>query len=136
MTGKITLISPPDVFVNKSASIILVNITPGEQESVSNWFSEHPLGRELNIYFYSNEQNISWLVTAYNVAQYRYVNIDNTVDQSGVLTSYLLSLENSYYSTSSNDTFEIFKLLNTSKVDSVIGFLDKVVTNEHEKSEL
>lgn len=134
MTGKITLISPPDVFVNKSASIILVNITPGEQESVSNWFSEHPLGRELNIYFYNNEQNISWLVTAYNVAQYRYVNIDNTADQSGVLTSYLLSLENSYYSTSSNDTFEIFKLLNTSKVDSVIGFLDKVVTNEHEKS--
>jgi len=133
MTGKITLISPPDVFVNKSASIILVNITPGEQESVSNWFSEHPLGRELNIYFYNNEQNISWLVTAYNVAQYRYINIDNTVDQSGVLTSYLLSLENSYYSTSSNDTFEIFKLLNTSKVDSVIGFLDKVVTNEHEK---
>jgi hypothetical protein len=134
MTGKITLISPPDVFVNKSASIILVNITPGEQESVSNWFSEHPLGRELNIYFYGNEQNISWLVTAYNVAQYRYVNIDNTADQSGVLTSYLLSLENSYFSTSSNDTFEIFKLLNTSKVDSVIGFLDKVVTNEHEKS--
>jgi hypothetical protein len=134
MTGKITLISPPDVFVNKSASIILVNITPGEQESVSNWFSEHPLGRELNIYFYNNEQNISWLVTAYNVAQYRYINIDNTADQSGVLTSYLLSLENSYYSTSSNDTFEIFKLLNTSKVDSVIGFLDKVVTNEHEKS--
>jgi len=133
MTGKITLISPPDVFVNKSASIILVNITPGEQESVSNWFSEHPLGRELNIYFYNNEQNISWLVTAYNVAQYRYINIDNTADQSGVLTSYLLSLENSYYSTSGNDTFEIFKLLNTSKVDSVIGFLDKVVTNEHEK---
>jgi hypothetical protein len=134
MTGKITLISPPDVFVNKSASIILVNITPGEQESVSNWFSEHPLGRELNIYFYNNEQNISWLVTAYNVAQYRYINIDNAADQSGVLTSYLLSLENSYYSTSSNDTFEIFKLLNTSKVDSVIGFLDKVVTNGHEKS--
>jgi hypothetical protein len=136
MTGKITLISPPDVFVNKCASIMLVNIDPGEQESVSNWFTAHPLGKELNIYFYNNEQNPSWLVTAYNIAHYRYINIDNTQDQSGALTSYLLSLDNSYYSTASDNTFEIFRLLNTSRVNSVEEFLNKVITEQYEEPQL
>ncbi len=131
MTGKITLISPPDVFVNKSQSIILVNTTPEEQETVSNWFSGHPLARELNVYFYNNERNLSWLVTAYNVAMYRYVNVDNTNDQSGTLLSYLLSLENTYYSTDDTNTFEIFRLLNTSRVTSIEDFLNRVIIREH-----
>lgn len=131
MTGKITLISPPDVFVNKSQSIILVNSTPEEQEIVSNWFSEHPLARELNVYFYNNERNLSWLVTSYNVAMYRYVNVDNTDDQSAHLLSYLLSLENTYYSTNDNNAFEIYRLLNTSRVSSIEDFLNRVITREY-----
>lgn len=129
MTGKITLISPPDVFVNKSASIILVNINPEEQELISDWFAEHPLGHELNIYFYNNEQNLPWLVTAYNMSSYRYVNLDNAADQSHVLMSYMLSMEDSYYSTNSENTFEIFRLLNTSRLASVVDFLNKVLTS-------
>ena len=137
MTGKITLISPPDVYVNKSYSIILVNTTEAEQEAISNWFQENELKGELCVYFYNNEKNIQWLLMAYNVAKQRYVNLDNTRDESGLLASYLLSLDNCYYTLSDPNHNEVFRLLNTSKIESIIEFLEKVVPIEQvETSEL
>lgn len=137
MSAKITLISPPDVYVNRGFSIILVNTTDEEQELISNWFGANNLSKEISIYFYNNERNVQWLVTAFNMAHYRYVNVDNSVDQSNVLLSYLLSAENCYYSTVNPNAAEIFSLLNTSKLDSVTDFLDKVIPIERtETSEL
>jgi len=127
MSGKITLISPPDIYVNRGFSLILVNTTEQEQEAISNWFSANNLSKELSIYFYNNEQNLQWLVTAYNMAKHRYVNIDNTQDQSNALISYFLSLDNSYYTTANNNTHEVYRLLNTSKLENVTEFLEKVV---------
>ncbi len=127
MTGKITLISPPDVYVNRGFSIILVNTTEEEQEKISDWFGQSNLSKEILIYFYNNERNIQWLVTAFNLAKYKYVNVDNSKDQSSVLMSYMLSSEDCYYHTNDTNAHEIFKLLNTSKLESVIEFLEKVV---------
>lgn len=137
MTGKITLISPPDVYVNRGFSIILVNTTEEEQEKISDWFGSIDLGSEISIYFYNNERNVQWLVTAFNLAKYKYVNVDNSLDQSNVLLSYLLSDENCYYSTSNENAHEIFRLLNTSKLESVTEFLEKVIPIDNpETSEL
>jgi hypothetical protein len=137
MTGKITLISPPDVYVNRGFSIILINTTEAEQELISDWFSSHNLSKEISIYFYNNEQNIQWLITAFNMAHCRYVNVDNSTDQSNVLLSYMLSGDNCYYSTANNNTHEIFRLLNTSKLESVTEFLEKVIPIDNpETSEL
>lgn len=137
MTGKITLISPPDVYVNRGFSLILVNTTEAEQEQISEWFGSHDLSKEILIYFYNNERNVQWLLTAFNMAHHKYVNVDNSVDESNVLLSYMLSGDNCYYSTSSKNTHEIFRLLNTSKLDSVIEFLEKVIPIDNpEASEL
>lgn len=131
MTGKITLISPPDVYVNKNFSIILVNTTEEEQEAISNWFGANAVDREVSIYFYNNEKNLQWLVTAFNIAKFRYVNLDNTHDESHLMSSYLLSSENCYYTLSDNNLYEVFRLLNTSKLESVTEFLEKVIPIEH-----
>jgi len=134
MTGKITLISPPDVYVNKAFSIILVNTTSLEQEKISEWFSNNNLSREVSVYFYNNDRNTQWLITAYNVAKYRYVNLSNTKDESGILASYLISMDNCYYSLEDPNEFEIFRLLNTSKVDSIVEFLEKVIPVEQDET--
>ena len=137
MTGKITLISPPDVYVNRGFSVILVNTTEEEQEKISDWFGKNNLRKEISIYFYNNEQNIQWLLTAFNVAHHRYINVDNSRDQSSVLMSYMLSGDNCYYKNTDKNAQEIFGLLNTSKLDDVIEFLEKVIpVDNNEASEL
>lgn len=137
MTGKITLISPPDVYVNKAFSIILVNTDNSEQEKISEWLSTNDISREVSVYFYNNDRNPQWLVTAYNVARYRYVNLNNTKDESGLLASYLISMDNCYYSLTDPNEFEIFRLLNNSRVESIVEFLEKVIPVEQvETSEL
>ena len=137
MSAKITLISPPDVYVNKGFSIILVNSTDKEQEAISNWFSQNPLDKEISIYFYNNDRNLQWLVTAFAVSQHRYVNVNNSRDESNLLTSHFLSCDNCYYSVSDSNLFEAYRLLNTSRIDSVVEFLEKVIPIEHtETSEL
>jgi hypothetical protein len=106
---------------------MLVNTTSSQQEEITNWFSNNNVDREISIYFYNNDRNIQWLVTAFNVSKYRYVNLNNTKDQSGVVSSYLLSLDNCYYSLDDPNEYEIFRLLNTSRVDSILEFLEKVI---------
>jgi len=127
MTAKITLVSPPDVYINKSFSIILVNTTEEEQEAISNWFGANQIEKEVSIYFYNNDRNLQWLATAFNVAKYRYVNLDNATDESYYFHSYMLSLENCYYSLKDENLYEVFRLLNTSKIETVTEFLDRVI---------
>ncbi len=137
MTGKITIISPPDIYINRTQSIILVNTTEQEQEQVSEWFSQNPLEQELSIYFYNNEKNLQWLVMSFAVANNRYINLDNTQDESNLLASHFLSSDNCYYKLTDPNLFEIYRLVNTSKLETITDFLDKVIAIEHvETSEL
>jgi hypothetical protein len=137
MTGKITLISPPDVYVNKSYSIILVNTTDEEESKITEWFTEHNLEKEISIYFYNGTNNLQWLVTAFSIAKHRYINVDQTYqltnDNSHYLLSYLLSCDNCHYTLKNDNLFEIYRLLNTSRIDSITEFLDRVIPIEHEQ---
>ncbi len=137
MTGKITLISPPDVYVNKSHSIILVNTTDEEEAEITDWFSKHSLEKEISIYFYNGTNNLQWLVTAFSIAKHRYVNVENThkspLDNSHFLISYLLSCDNCQYTLKDDNLFEIYRLLNTSRIASVTEFLDRVIPIEYEQ---
>jgi len=137
MTGKITIVSPPDIYINRTSSIILVNTTEAEQEQVSEWFNQNQLAQELSIYFYNNERDLPWLVMSFAVAQYRYINLDNTQDQSGLLAGHFLSSDNCYYTLSDANLYEVYRLVNTSRLESITEFLDKVISIEHpETSEL
>jgi hypothetical protein len=134
MSGKITLVSPPDVHVNNNYSIILINTTEEEQDIISHWLSSKSLKKEITIYFYNNENNLQWLVAANAIAKCKYINLSNTRDNAQFLSSFILSYENCYYSLKDDNMFEIFKLVNTSKVDSIEEFLDRVVPIEHDEN--
>lgn len=113
---------------------MLVNTTEAEQEAISNWFSKVKLAKEVSIYFYNNEKNVQWLVTAFAVAKHRYINIDNTSDESYLLTSHFLSSDNCYYTLTDPNLFEVFRLLNTSKLNSIEEFLERVIPIEHDEA--
>ena len=50
MEGKLTLITPPDIFENESYSILFVHLSDEDQEKVSQWFANSKIKDNLNIY--------------------------------------------------------------------------------------
>ena len=60
MEGKITLITPPDVFENDSYSILFVHLNEEDQEIVSKWLASTDIKQNVNIYFYSGEAELNW----------------------------------------------------------------------------
>jgi hypothetical protein len=55
MEGKITLITPPDIFENESYSILFIHLSESDQELVSRWLSNSNIKEHINIYFYSGD---------------------------------------------------------------------------------
>ena len=51
MDGKITLVTPPDIFENGNLSILLVNLSEEDQDTVGKWLSKSDIKENLNIYF-------------------------------------------------------------------------------------
>ena len=62
MQGKITLITPPDIFENINKSIFFIHMSDEEQDFVSKWLATHDILEDLNFYVYSSEANIVWFL--------------------------------------------------------------------------
>jgi hypothetical protein len=56
MQGKITLITPPDIFENSNESILFMHLTDDEQDRVSKWLGKTTLKDNINIYLYITER--------------------------------------------------------------------------------
>ena len=123
MTGKITLITPPDIYQNDQESILFIDLDEAEQELVSVWLCKANLS--LNIYFYQGETNIPWLLHALSCSQYKYVNLNNMSPVISYLAGYILSKPGVYYSTSNNNVSELYSHINLNKVEDVITFLER-----------
>ena len=127
MTGKITLITPPDFFENTNTSILFANITDSEQDVISSWLYENQeLTKDLNLYVYSGETNVSWFLYALSRCEYKYFNIDNVNYISQALSGYALGKRNSFYSTESENLVAVFSHINSNRVDSVETFLQRI----------
>lgn len=130
MTGKITLITPPDIFENNNKSIFLGHISDDEQNTVSVWLKEQDFQEDLNIYLYSGEHNINWLFYALSCCEHKYINIDcvNYITQS--LSSYILSKNDVYYKTTDTTLGEIYRHINTKRVDNIELFLESIISGQ------
>lgn len=125
MSAKITLITPPDIFENDQPSVLFIDLTTKEQDEVTKWFLDTD-DIKLNVYYYQGEYNISWLLYALSVANFRYVNLSNMSAITSYLAGYIVSRSNVFYKVEDQNVAELYSHLNYNRVNNVVEFLDKV----------
>lgn len=127
MKGKLTLITPPDIFENSNTSILLCHLTDEEQDIVGKWLHNNDIAEDLNLYAYTDEPNTTWFLYALNRCEYKYINIDCVNRMTQALAGYMLSKKNVYYRTGDTNLAAIYSHINSNRVSNVEEFLKGVL---------
>jgi len=130
MQGKLTLITPPDIYENSNLSIFFIHLTDEEQDAVSQWFFNNNIPGDINLYLYNGESNVSWFLYALGRSDYKYINIDcvNYITQS--LAGYVLGKGDTYYKTSDANIAEVYSHINSKSVTNVEQFLESILSEQ------
>lgn len=129
MAAAITLITPPDFYQNNQASIMFLDLTESEQDSVTAWLKKQD-DFSLNIYYYQGEPNIPWLLHSLSSSNYSYVNVDNMSAVTSYLIGYIVSKPNVFYSTSNSNVSDVFNFINHNRVKNAIDFLEGTINGK------
>lgn len=132
MNGKITLITPPDFFENGNLSILFAHIDDQEQDFISRWLAENPVNKNINLYVYSGEVNVSWFLYAMNRCEYKYINIDNVNYITQALQGYALTRNEVFYKTSDENLAGVLSHINANRLLQVEDFLKRVLSGDKE----
>ena len=130
MEGKITLITPPDVFENESYSILFIHLSEDDQEAVSRWLSTADIKENINIYFYSGETELTWFFHAMAVTEYKYINLDGLNNVSSILNGYILGKKNTYYKTADENVSAVCHYINQNRIIDIETFLEKAFNDK------
>lgn len=129
MNGKITLVTPPDIFENELLSILLIYPNDQDQDTLSAWLKDN-LNRHINIYFYSVETNVDWLLYASSRCDYKFVDLDNCGKNTEKIISYILGKKNVFYKTNDINLALILNHINQNKITNIETFLEKVLNEQ------
>ena len=130
MEGKITLITPPDVFENESYSILFIHLSEKDQETVSHWLSTANIKENINIYFYSGETDLTWFFHAMAISEYKYIDLDELNNVSSILNGYILCKKNTYYKTKDENVSAICHYINQNRITNIETFLEKAFNDK------
>ena len=130
MEGKITLITPPDVFENESLSILFIHLSEEDQIAVSSWLSTAEIKENINIYFYSGETDLTWFFHAMAISEYKYIDLDGLNKVSTILNGYILGKKNTYYKTSDESVSAICHYINQNRITDIKSFLEKAFNDK------
>lgn len=133
MQGKITLITPPDIFENESTSILFMHLDEADQEVVSKWFAESDISENINIYFYDQEVDLPWLLHALGRCDYAVINVDGVNEITQHLSGYILGKKKSFFKADSDSTAAIYYYINQNRITNIELFLERVF-NEQDRS--
>jgi len=125
--GKITLISPPDIFENSNTSILFSHVTEEEQDAISQWLSTATFKQDVNFYIYSGEPNATWFLYASNRCEYKYINIDCVNYITQALSGYTLGKSGTYYKTTDDNLASVYSHINSNRVNRVEQFLESIL---------
>jgi len=127
MSGKITLITPPDFFENSNTSVLFAHISDNEQEIISRWLANSDFANNINFYVYSGETNVAWFLYALNRCEYKYINIDCVNYITQALSGYALGKSDTYYKTEDKNLSAVYSHINGNRVDRVEDFLESIL---------
>lgn len=126
MQGKITLITPPDIFENSNTSILFVNLSNEDQDKVSQWLAKSDIKNDLNFYVYTGEPTVPWFLYALNRCEYKYVDLDTDYAVIHALGGYMLSKSNVYYKLVDKNLSAIYNFVNTNRITKIETFLERL----------
>jgi len=130
MDGKITLITPPDVFENESYSILFIHLSDEDQENVSKWLASSDIKENINIYFYSGEQDLNWFFHAMAISKYKYINLENLNNITSILSGYILGKKNIFYKTNDENVSAICHYINQNRITNIESFLERAFNDK------
>jgi hypothetical protein len=127
MQGKITLVSPPDIFENENKSLLFLHLSDSDQTHVSQWLSKSNFNQNVNIYVYNDEDDVDWLLYAVSRCEYKYIDLDGMNALTQALGGYLMGKNNFYYKTNKEWLSSIYSRINNNKIDSIETFLENAL---------
>jgi len=130
MTGKITLITAPDFFENFNPSILFVNLSEKDQDTISYYLIGLDLKENYNFYVFNNEDNVAWLLYALNRCDATFIDLDNTGVVVNSLAGYIAGKSNVLYKTSDENLAAIFNHINQNRITNIVQFLERVFSDK------
>jgi hypothetical protein len=130
MEGKITLITPPDIFENESHSILFIHLGDKDQTAVSHWLANSTVKENVNIYFYSGETDLPWLFHALARCEYKYIDLNSLNTITTMLNGYILGKKNTYYKTEDENVSAVCHYINQNRIADIEVFLQKAFNDE------
>lgn len=130
MSGKITLVTAPDFFENGNTSILFLHLTEADQDAVSAWLAAAKLTEDINVYVYSEESNVPWLMYALNRCDYKFVNLEGLNYITHTLSGYMMGKKDFYYQTVDENLAAIYSYISNNRINNITNFLEKVFGNE------
>lgn len=136
MEGRITLITPPDIFENSNLSILFVHLDETDQDIVSRWLAGNNLKDNINFYVYSGETDVSWFLHAMSRCEYKYIDLNhvNYITQS--LSGYLLGKSSVYYKVDNNNVAAVYSHINPNRITQIEKFLERLLIEQGYKPPL
>lgn len=127
MSGKLTLISPPDFYENLNTSVLFMNLTDEEYNIASNYLKDSGFNQDMNLYVYSGEPNVPWLFYAFARCEHKYLNLDNLNAITNALSGYLIGSSDLCYKTSDAGLANIYSHISSNRVNNIEDFLERVL---------
>ena len=130
MEGKLTLITPPDIFENESYSILFIHLSETDQETVSQWLSNSDIKENVNIYFYSGENDLPWFFHALARSEYTYIDLNDVNSITTTLSGYILGKKNTYYKTDDENMSAVCHYINQNRITNIESFLQRALNDK------
>ena len=132
MQGKITLITPPDIYENSNYSVLFIGINEDEQERTSKWLAKKENLPNCNFYYYQGENAPEWLLYALNRSDAIFLNLDCDSAIINIMGSYILGKFGVSYTTKDENLKALISYINNQYVSDIEVFLEKVFNDEQE----
>ena len=128
----INIITAPDVLHNKALSFLLIQPRVEIRNQFQNLLKH--FDEPINVYLYDpvtdEERDYSWLLAISKMSDFTIVDVDNLSTIERNLTSYLISLPNTFYLTT--DNYTPYNMLSVNRIYNLDWLYEKLKRGTHE----